>query len=50
MKRDRQSVPKIMIICCTVPEIWRVTNVIVIFHCGPFFCLFTPLTAPKMIR
>ena len=33
------SVPKIMIICYTVPDIWRVTGVIVIFHFGPFFAL-----------
>ena len=26
------SVPKIMIICYTVPEIWHVTEVIIIFH------------------
>ena len=32
------SVPKIMIICYTVPEIWCVTDVI-IFHFGPFFAL-----------
>ena len=32
------SVPKIMIICYTVPEIWWVTDVI-IFHFGPFFAL-----------
>ena len=30
---------KIMIICYTVPEIWRVTDVIVIFHFGLFFAL-----------
>ena len=30
------SVPKIMIICYTVPEIWHVTNVIVIFILGYF--------------
>ena len=29
--------PKIMIICYTVPEIWRVTDVIVIFHFALFF-------------
>ena len=34
------SVPKIMIICYTIPEIWHVTKVI-IFH-------FTPLTAQKI--
>ena len=33
------SVPKIMIICYTVPEIWRVTDVIFIFHFGLFFAL-----------
>ena len=32
------SVPKNMIICYTVPEIWCVTDVI-IFHFGPFFAL-----------
>ena len=31
------SVPKIMIICYTVPEIWCVTDVIVILHFGLFF-------------
>ena len=30
------SIPKIMIICYTVAEIWRVTDVIVIFHFGLF--------------
>ena len=39
------SVPKIMIICYTAPEIWRVTDVI-IFHFGPFFALL-PLNSPK---
>ena len=34
------SVPKIMIICYIVPEIWRVTNVIFIFRFGLFFSLF----------
>ena len=33
------SLPKIMIICYTVPEIWHVTDVIVIFHFGLFFVL-----------
>ena len=37
------SVPKIMIISYTVPEIWCVTDVIVTFHFGLFF---TPLTPP----
>ena len=35
------SVPKIMIICYTVHEIWCVTDV-VIFHFGPFFPLLPP--------
>ena len=35
------SVPKIMIICYTVPEIWHVTDVI-IFHFQPFFTLLPP--------
>ena len=42
------SVPKIMIICYTVPEIWHVTDVIVIFHFGLFFALLPPLTAQKI--
>ena len=33
------SVPKIMITCYTVPEIWCVTDVIVNFHFGLFFAL-----------
>ena len=40
------SVPKIMIICYTVPEIWRVTDVIVLFHFGLFFVLY-PTNSPK---
>ena len=36
------NVPKIMIIWYTVPEIWCVTDVIVIFHFGPFFALLPP--------
>ena len=35
------SVPKIMIIGYTVPEIWHMTDIIVIFHFGLFFCPFT---------
>ena len=34
-------VPKIMIICYTVSEIWCMTDVIVIFHFGLFFVLLT---------
>ena len=41
------GVPKIMIICYTVPEIRWVTDVIVIFHFWAIFCSFTPLTAQK---
>ena len=36
------SVPKIMIICITVPKIWHVTHVIVIFHFELFFALLPP--------
>ena len=36
------SVMKIMIICYTVPEIWRVTDAIVIFHFGLFFAILPP--------
>ena len=44
------GVPKIMIICYTVTEIWCVTDVIVIFHFGLFFALLSPLplTAQKI--
>ena len=40
------SVPKIMIICYIVPEIWCMTDVIVIFHFGIFFALL-PCLEPK---
>ena len=33
------SAPKIMIVCHTVPEIWQVIDVIVIFHFGLFLAL-----------
>ena len=39
-------VPKIMIICYTVPEIWHVMNVNVIFHFGLLFTLLPPLPPP----
>ena len=46
------SVPKIMIICYAVPEIWHVTHVIFIFHFRLFFVLLqggkSPLTAQKI--
>ena len=31
-----------MIICYTVPEIWHLTDVTVIFHFGLFFALLSP--------
>ena len=40
------SIPKIIIICFTVPEAWRMTDVIVIFHFGLFFALL-PLQQHK---
>ena len=36
------SVPNIMIICYTVPWIWHVTDLIVIFHFELFFTLLPP--------
>ena len=49
------SVPKLMIICHTAPEIWYITNVICIFHFGLFFSLTPPppplpLKAPKNVH
>ena len=41
------TVLKIMIICCTVLEIWHMTDVVITFHFRPIFCSFTPLTAQK---
>ena len=39
---------KIMIICCTVPNIWQMMDVIVIFRLGLFFALLPlPLTPPQ---
>ena len=35
-----------MIICFTIPEIWRMTDVIVIFHFGLFFAVLPP-NSPK---
>ena len=40
-----KSVPKIMITCCTAPEIWHVMDVI-IFHFGPLFTLLPPPPPP----
>ena len=39
-------VPKIMIICYTVPETWCVSDVIVIFHFWAIFCFYPP-DSPK---
>ena len=39
------SVPKIMVIGYTFPEIWRVMDVIVIFNTFPFY---SPITAQQM--
>ena len=36
------SVPKIMIICYTVPVVWHMTDVIFIFHFQLFFALLPP--------
>ena len=36
------SIPKLMIICYTFPEIWHVTDVIVIFHFRLFLASHTP--------
>ena len=36
------SATKIMIICYTVPEIWHVTEISVIFHFWLFFALLPP--------
>ena len=40
------SVPKVMIICYTVHEIWHVMDVNVIFHFGLYFSLYHP-NSPK---
>ena len=36
------NVPKIMILCYTVPEIWLVTDTILIFHFGLFVAILLP--------
>ena len=41
-----KSVPKIMIIWCTVPEIWHMTDAIAIFHFGCIFALYPPPPPP----
>ena len=40
------SVPKIMIICYTVPEIWRLRHVMVVFHFWLIFALLHPPPPP----
>ena len=42
------NVPKIMIMCYTVPEIWYVMDVTVIFHFG-LICALLPPKSPKDI-
>ena len=51
MKKDLDisfytSVPKSMIMCYTVPEIWHVLDVIIIFHFGQFLALLPPPPPP----
>ena len=41
------SVPKIMIICHTVPEIYGAWRMELLFFCSAIFCPFTPVTALK---
>ena len=42
MSSFHTSLAKTMIVCYTVPEIWRMTHVIVIFHFALFFALLPP--------
>ena len=42
------SVPKIMIICYTVPEIWACDKCNFYFSFWAIFCPFTPITAQKI--
>ena len=44
------SVPKFMIIWYTVPEIWRVTDVIYIFHFGLFLPFYPPNSSKNKIK
>ena len=41
------SLPKIMIICFTVPVIWQLTDIIVIFHFWLFFAVLLPPPPPQ---
>ena len=47
MSSFNTTVPKIIIICFTVPEIWRMTGVIVIFHFGLCFSILPPYQLKK---
>ena len=44
------SVPKILIIGYAVPEIWRMTGVIVIFILGYTFPFYSPCPSPSLSR
>ena len=44
------SIPKIMIICYTVPEIWHVADGIVIFHFGLVFTSLPPNSLKKQLK
>ena len=45
------TVPKMMIIWYTVPAVWRLRDVIVIFHFGPFFALLPSYAnLPKKLK
>ena len=47
-KHTLHKCTKIIIICNTVPKIWRLTDVIFIFHFGLFFALLPlPPNSPK---
>ena len=42
------SVPKTMILCYAVPEIWCAMDVIFVFHFGLYFALLPPLKVWKL--
>ena len=44
------SAPEIMIICYTVSEIWRVADVICIFHFGLYFAILPPYQHKNQIE
>ena len=39
-----------MTICYTVPEIWRVTDIIFFFHFGPSFAVLPPTPRPNSLK